>query len=168
MLRWLPGRLVRAYKAWAEARSYARSTRIRPIAEETLAKPSGSERLHRLNIVQDARCEHRPSPRKLFRNPQAPRDSTSWCDRPNAWTGRRKPRCERCERASQAYRSAYEGDWKSECWLYREARLSAVRLAIERNQYREERRLFLAVRREERARLGPGPTPGNFLELQLL
>ena len=91
MLRWLPRNLVRAYKAWAEARAYARSTRIKPIAEEAAAKPCGSDRLHRLNIVQDARCEHRPLPRKLFRNPQAPRDTTSWCDRPNAWTGRRKP-----------------------------------------------------------------------------
>ena len=84
MFRFLPHPLRRAYKAWAEARTYARCTRIKPIAEQKPAKPCGSDRLHRLNIVQDARCEHRPPPKKLFRNPQAPRDTTSWGDKPNA------------------------------------------------------------------------------------
>ena len=132
MLRWLPRKLVRLYKSWTEARSYARSTRIRWIAEPAPTKPSGCDRLHRLNIVQDARCEHRPPPRKLFRNPQLPRDTTSWCDGPNVWTGRRKQRWDRCERAYQVYRAGRDGDWKAECWLHREARLSAVRLVIER------------------------------------
>jgi hypothetical protein len=158
MLRWLPDRLIRLYRRIADARPYARGTKPKPPPPEPIAVTGGGrERQFRLEIVQDAYSHRRPKPRRLFRAPQAPRDLTSWCDAPNAWTGRSRPRCPSCERARANYVAAtHRKDWKAECWLYRQARQGAVKLLAERRKYRHERGIVLAVVREERKRQGPG------------
>src|SRR5208337_4644753 len=158
MLRWLPTRLANLYRRLAGARPYARAPRAIPDPAPEPA-PTGCHRLHRLNIVQDAFCA---KPRRLFRAPQAPRDITSWCDAPNAWTGRRRPRCPSCDRSRTLYLAARDGDWQAECRLHRLARRAAVRLVAERRQYRHDRRHVLAATREARARAGPQPLPPQF------
>ena len=149
MLRWLLARLVRLYQAIASARPYARARKAPPPPPPP-PPPCGKRRLMRLNIVQDAFCQHLPKPRKLFRAPQAPRDATSWCDAPNAWTGRQKPRCSDCEHAHATYRAACHGDWKAECRLHRLAVRAARRLSGRRREYYAYRRERGAIRRQER------------------
>ena len=109
MLRWLPDRLIRLYRRLAEARPYAPSTRPRLLVEPDPPKPGGRDRQFRLHIVYDAFCHHRSPPRVLFRTSIPPRDLTSWCDTPNAWTGRRRPRCPSCEQARARYLAARLG-----------------------------------------------------------
>ena len=162
VLRWLPASLQRLYRRLAEARPYARKTRPRPLPPDDERPSSGQARHYRLEIAYDAFCEHRPPPKKLFRTNPWRRDLTSWCDAPNSWTGRRKPRCHHCERAHAHYVAARNGDWKAEVALYKLARRGAVRLLAERREYRESRRQFWARHREEVARNGPEPMPPQF------
>src|SRR5271165_259227 len=162
VLRWLPASLQRLYRRLAEARPYARKTRPRPLPPDDERPSSGQARHYRLEIAYDAFCEHRPPPKKLFRTNPWRRDLTSWCDAPNSWTGRRKPRCHHCERAHAHYVAARGGDWKGEVALFKLARRGAVRLLAERRQYRESRRQFWARHREEVARNGPEPMPLHF------
>ncbi|HKM64372.1 MAG TPA: hypothetical protein VJY39_17965 [Acidisphaera sp.] len=164
MLRWLPDRLIRLYRRLAEARPYAPSTRPRLLVEPDPPKPGGRDRQFRLHIVYDAFCHHRSPPRVLFRTSIPPRDLTSWCDTPNAWTGRRRPRCPSCEQARARYLAARDkDDWKAECWLYRQAKRGAVRLLAERRQYRHERREALVRKREAEAIDGKPEMPVHFL-----
>lgn len=164
MLRWLPDRLIRLYRRLAEARPYAPSTRPRLVVEPDPPKPGGRDRQFRLHIVSDAFCQHRPSPRKLFRAAIPPRDLTSWCNTPDAWTGRRAARCPSCERARAHYLAARDNDdWKAECWLYRQAKRGAVRLLAERRKYRHERRAFLARKHADEALHGKPEMPLHFL-----
>src|SRR5271166_1277016 len=162
VLRGLPASLQRLYRRLVEARPYARKTRPRPIPPDDEAPSSGQARHYRLEIAYDAFCEHRPPPKKLFRTSTPRRDTTSWCDAPNAWTGRRKPRCHHCERAHRHYVAACRGDWKGEVGLFKLARRGAVRLLAERRKYREQRKQFWARHREEVARNGPEPMPPQF------
>src|SRR5271157_3113217 len=162
VLRWLPASLQRLYRRLAEARPYARKTRPRPLPPDDERPSSGQARHYRLEIAYDKFCEHRPPPKKLFRTNPWRRDLTSWCDAPNSWTGRRKPRCHHCERAHAHYVAARNGDWKAEVALYKLARRGAVRLLAERREYRESRRQFWARHREEVARRGPEPMPPQF------
>src|SRR5271157_6018140 len=162
VLRWLPASLQRLYRRLAEAQPYARKTRPRAIPPDDERPSSGQARHYRLEIAYDAFCEHRPPPKKLFRANPWRRDTTSWCDAPNSWTGRRKPRCHHCERAHAHYVAACRGDWKAEVALYKLARRGAVRLLAERRQYRESRRQFWARHREHVARHGPEPMPPQF------
>jgi putative glutamine amidotransferase len=151
MFDFLPRSLQALYRALIDALPYAPGTRVKPLPPEPdLPPPGGKQRLLRLNIVQDAFCQHLPKPRKLFRAPQAPRDATSWCDAPNAWTGRQKPRCSDCEHAHATYRAACKGDWKAECRLHRLAVRAARRLAGRRREYYAYRRARGAIRRQER------------------
>jgi len=66
----------------------------------------------RLNIAQDAFCQHRPKPRKLFRDLPYPRDLTSWCE-DRSWHAkhgfRRDPICSDCAHALATYRAANKG-----------------------------------------------------------
>jgi len=163
MLRWLPPSLIRLYQRLANAVPYARKTRPRPIPPDDERPSSGQARHYRLEIAYDAFCEHRPPPKKLFRANPWRRDLTSWCDAPNSWTDRRKPRCHHCETARAHYIAARDhGDWKAEVALYKLARRGAVRLLAERRQYRESRRQFWARHREHVARNGPEPMPPQF------
>src|SRR5271166_4653945 len=163
VLRWLPASLQRLYRRLAEAVPYARNTRPRPIPPDDERPSSGQARQYRLEIAYDAFCGHRPPPKKLFRANPWRRDLTSWCDAPNSWTDRRKPRCHHCETARAHYLAARDhGDWKAEVALYKLARRGAVRLLAERRQYRESRRQFWARHREEVARNGPEPMPPQF------
>src|SRR5271165_4408087 len=162
VLRWLPASLQRLYRRLAEARPYARKTRPRPLPPDDERPSSGQARHYRLEIAYDAFCEHRPPPKKLFRTNPWRRDLTSWCDAPNSWTGRRKPRCHHCERAHAHYVAARNGDWKAEVALYKLARRGAVRLLAERREYRDSRRQFWARHREHVARNGPEPMPPQF------
>src|SRR5271157_4676465 len=162
VLRWLPASLQRLYRRLAEAVPYARNTRPRPIPPDDERPSSGQARQYRLEIAYDAFCGHRPPPKKLFRANPWRRDLTSWCDAPNSWTDRRKPRCHHCERARAHYIAACRGDWKAEVALYKLARRGAVRLLAERRQYREQRRQFWARHREHVARNGPEPMPPQF------
>ena len=116
VLRWLPASLQRLYRRLAEAIPYARSTRPRKLpSDDEAPRCSGQTRHYRLEIAYDAFCEHRPPPKQLFRHNPARRDLTSWCDKPNAWTGRRKPRCHHCETARAHYVAARDNaDWKAE------------------------------------------------------
>src|SRR5271165_1394554 len=164
VLRWLPASLQRLYRRLAAARPYARKTRPRPIPPDDERPSSGQARHYRLEIAYDAFCEHRPPPKKLFRANPWRRDLTSWCDAPNSWTGRRKPRCHHCERAHAHYIAACSGDWKAEVALFKLARRGAVRLLAERREYREQRRQFWARHREEVARNGPNPMPRHFVD----
>src|SRR5271165_3193790 len=163
VFRWLPASLQRLYRRLAEARPYARKTRPRPIPPDDEAPACGRDRHYRLEIAYDAFCEHRPPPKTLFRTSTPRRDTTSWCDAPNSWTGRRKPRCHHCERAHRHYVAACRGDWKGEVALFKLARRGAVRLLAERRKHRESRRQFWARHREEVARNGPEPMPLHFL-----
>src|SRR5271165_5901750 len=162
VLRWLPASLQRLYRRLAEARPYARKTRPRPLPPDDERPSSGQARHYRLEIAYDKFCEHRPPPKKLFRTNPWRRDLTSWCDAPNSWTGRLKPRCHHCERAHAHYVAACRGDWKAEVALYKLARRGAVRLLAERREYRESRRQFWARHREHVARNGPEPMPPQF------
>src|SRR5271165_3084361 len=164
VLRWLPASLQRLYRRLAAARPYVRKTRPRPIPPDDERPSSGQARHYRLEIAYDAFCEQRPPPKKLFRANPWRRDLTSWCDAPNSWTGRRKPRCHHCEQARAHYVAAGSGDWKGEVALYKLARRGAVRLLAERRQYRESRRQFWARHREHVARHGPEPMPLHFNE----
>src|SRR5277367_5734980 len=142
MLRWLPRNLVRLYERLKDAAPYAKGTRVKPLPPEPdPPPPGGKQRLLRLNIVQDAFCQHLPKPRKLFRAPQAPRDTTSWCDAPNAWTGRQKPRCADCEHAHATYWAACDGDWKAECRLHRLA-VRGARKLLARQEHIVRRRRY--------------------------
>src|SRR5271166_6086668 len=163
VLRWLPASLQRLYRRLAEAVPYARNTRPRPIPPDDERPSSGQARQYRLEIAYDAFCGHRPPPKKLFRANPWRRDLTSWCDAPNSWTDRRKPRCHHCETARAHYVAARDqGDWKAEVALYKLARRGAVRLLAERRQYRDSRRQFWARHREHVARNGPEPMPPQF------
>ncbi|HKM61280.1 MAG TPA: hypothetical protein VJY39_02205 [Acidisphaera sp.] len=169
MLRWLPPSLIRLYRRLADAVPYARKTRPRPLPPDDEAPRSGQARHYRLEIAYDAFCEHRPPPKKLFRATPWRRDLTSWCDAPNSWTDRRKPRCHHCEQARAHYIAARDtGDWKAEVALYKLARRGAVRLLAERRQYRESRRQFWARHREtspatapSRCRRSSSPSSGR-------
>ncbi|HKM62216.1 MAG TPA: hypothetical protein VJY39_06970, partial [Acidisphaera sp.] len=167
MLRWLPARLVRLYRGLVAARPYARAPRVRPLPPEPPPTPCGRDRKLRLEIVQDAFCQHRPAPRLLFRAPVAPRDMRSWCDEPHRRTGRPRPICPSCAHARRLYAAACNGDAAAEGRLHTLARRGAVRLLAKRREYRHARSILLAAVREERARNGPEPTPPSFLDLQL-
>src|SRR5271157_5460289 len=167
VLRWLPARLVRLYRGLVAARPYARAPRVRPLPPEPPPTPCGRDRKLRLEIVQDAFCQHRPAPRLLFRAPVAPRDMRSWCDEPHRRTGRPRPICPSCAHARRLYAAACNGDAAAEGRLHTLARRGAVRLLAKRREYRHARSILLAAVREERARNGPEPTPPSFLDLQL-
>ncbi|HKM63029.1 MAG TPA: hypothetical protein VJY39_11120, partial [Acidisphaera sp.] len=123
MFRFLPTSLQRLYRRLIDAVPYARKTRPRPLPPDDEAPSSGQARHYRLEIAYDAFCEHRPPPKKLFRANPWRRDLTSWCDAPNSWTDRRKPRCHHCETARAHYLAARDhGDWKAEVALYKLAR----------------------------------------------
>ncbi|HKM63513.1 MAG TPA: hypothetical protein VJY39_13590 [Acidisphaera sp.] len=163
MFNYLTPLLKTLYRRLIEARPYARGTRPRPVPPDDERPACGRDRHYRLEIAYDAFCEHRPPPKQLFRHNPARRDLTSWCDKPNSWTGRRKPRCHHCETARAHYIAARDtGDWKAEVALYKRARRGAVRLDAERRQWREQRRQFWARHRENVARNGPEPMPPQF------
>ena len=76
MLRWLPKTLILLYQLITSPTPYRRKPRCPPQAEHATPRGPlcGSDRKLRLDIVYDAFCQQRPPPRRLFRNPQAPRD----------------------------------------------------------------------------------------------
>ena len=95
-------------------------------------KPGGKQRILRLHIAQDAFCQHRPKPRKLFRELPYMRDLRSWCEE-HSWHAKhgfgRDPMCSDCAHARATYRAACNGDWKAECRLHRLATRGARKLA---------------------------------------
>jgi len=116
--------------------------------------------------VQDAFCEHRPSPRKLFKPPPTWRDTTSWCDEPDRTTSRRRSRCKSCERAHTLYADACDGQWRAECALFRLARRGAVRLLAERRAYEHEASRLKALARESRRSAGSRIPPAILILLR--
>jgi hypothetical protein len=65
MFDFLPRSLQALYRALVDAVPYAKGTRVKPLPPEPAPpRPGGKQRLLRLNIVQDAFCQHLPKPRK--------------------------------------------------------------------------------------------------------
>ena len=82
LLRWLPRHIARLYRALIHPVPYASGTRVREPAPDTDADitPSMWARYARVEIAQDAYCECRPNPKRLFRKPVIHRNLESWCD----------------------------------------------------------------------------------------
>ena len=151
MLRFLPPSLRGLYDRLIHATPYARGTRVHIKPPEPDPKPHDRERIFRLEIVQDAFCEHRPIASRLFKKPTGHRDREAWGERRGD-----HHRCAPCEHARTLYTAARSGDWQAECRLHRLATRATVRLLAERGAWRE-------ARRRQRADRPADPAPPGLL-----
>jgi len=153
MFDFLPPFLKRLYQSFRVP--YARGTRVRATPEPDPEIAVGMrERAFRVEIIQDAFCERRPRPERLFRKPSGHRDLYSWCDLEASRYPTTRHRCAHCTDASDLYRRANAGDWQAECRLHRLATRASMRLLAERRAWAETRRRQRAARTPE-----PGPPP---------
>jgi len=155
----LPPFLKRLYRSLRVP--YARGTRVRETPEpEPEIAVSMRERMFRVEIIQDAFCERRPRPQRLFRKPTGHRDLYSWCDLEASRYPTTRHRCAHCTDASDLYRRANRGDWQAEVRLHRLATRASMRLLAERRAWAETRRHQRAARTPE-----PGPPPVIWITL---
>src|SRR5271157_3749543 len=153
MFEFLPPFLKRLYRSLRVP--YARGTRVRETPEpEPEIAASARERMFRVEIIQDAFCERRPRPERLFRKPTGHRDLYSWCDLEASRYPTTRHRCAHCTDARDLYRRANAGDWQAECRLHRLATRASMRLLALRRAWAETRRRQRAARTPE-----PGPPP---------
>src|SRR5271166_6438171 len=151
-LGWLPKRLAGLYRALAHPVAYARGSRVKPAPEpEPDITPSLRERYFRVEIAQDAFCERRPRPKRLFRKPVIHRNLHSWCDSTHWYDARH--RCPTCTDIRADFFAAQDGDWKAECRLYRRATRAARKLLGERREWQDTKR------RQRAADLAEHPRP---------
>src|SRR5271165_5423658 len=161
MFDFLPPFLKRLYQSFRVP--YARGTRVRATPEpepEPEIAASARERMFRVEIIQDAFCERRPRPERLFRKPTGHRDLYSWCDLEASRYPTTRHRCAHCTDARDLYRRANDGDWQAECRLHRLATRASMRLLAERRAWAETRRRQRAARTPE-----PGPPPAIWVML---
>ena len=159
MLDFLPPLLKRLYQSFRVP--YARGTRVRETPEpDPEIAVSMRERSFRVEIIQDAFCERRPRPERLFRKPSGHRDLYSWCDLEASRYPTTRHRCAHCTDASDLYRRANAGDWQAECRLHRLATRASMRLLAERRAWAETSRRQRAARTPE-----PGPPPAIWVML---
>ena len=101
MFDFLPPFLKRLYQSfWVP---YARGTRVRAAPEpdpEPDIAVSMRERMFRVEIIQDAFCERRPKPQRLFRSPPGHRNMESWCDLEVSRYPGTRHRCAHCTETS--------------------------------------------------------------------
>src|SRR5271165_3117929 len=155
VLRWLPAGLVRLYDRLIHPTPYARTTRVRPAPEpDPEISVSMRERMLRVEIIQDAFCERRPKPQRLFRRPSGHRDMESWCDLEVSRYPGARHRCAHCAETSALFKRANDGDWQAEVRLHRLATRASMRLLAERGAWAETRRRQRAARTPR-----PGPPP---------
>jgi len=149
----LPPFLKRLYQSFRVP--YARGTRVRAAPEPAPEiAVSMRERMFRVEIIQDAFCERRPRPQRLFRKPTGHRDLYSWCDLEASRYPTTRHRCAHCTDARDLYRRANQGDWQAEVRLHRLATRASIRLLAQRRAWAETRRRQRAARTPE-----PGPPP---------
>ncbi|HKM61461.1 MAG TPA: hypothetical protein VJY39_03120, partial [Acidisphaera sp.] len=118
MFDFLPPFLQRLYQSLRVP--YARGTRVRAAPEPEPEIAVGMrERMFRVEIIQDAFCQRRPRPERLFRKPTGHRDLYSWCDLEASRYPTTRHRCAHCTDARNLYRRANQGDWQAECRLHR-------------------------------------------------
>src|SRR5271166_744543 len=113
------------------------------------------ERMFRVEIIQDAFCERRPKPQRLFRPWPGHRDMYSWCDLEVSRYPGAPHRCAHCTETREVYRRACDGAWKAECRLHRLATRASIRLLAAHRAWAETSRRQRAARTPE-----PGPPPG--------
>src|SRR5271165_4774050 len=149
----LPPFLKRLYRNFRVP--YARGTRVRETPEPAPEiAVSMRERMFRVEIVQDAFCERRPKPQRLFRSPPGHRNMESWCDLEVSRYPGARHRCAHCTDTSALYKRACDGDWQAEIRLHRLATRASMRLLAQRRAWTETRRRQRAARTPER---GPPP-----------
>ena len=112
------------------------------------------ERMFRVEIIQDAFCERRPKPQRLFRRPSGHRDMESWCDLEVSRHPGARHRCAHCTETRDLFKRANDGDWKAEVRLHRLATRASMRLLAQRRAWTETRRRQRAARTPR-----PGPPP---------
>ena len=101
MFAFLPPLLRRLYQSFRVP--YARGTRVRETPEpEPDIAVSMRERMFRVEIIQDAFCERRPKPQRLFRRPSGHRDMESWCDLEVSRYPGARHRCAHCTETRDA------------------------------------------------------------------
>jgi len=150
----LPPFLKRLYQSFRV--SYARGTRVRETPEpDPEIAVSMRERMFRVEIIQDAFCERRPKPQRLFRPWPGHRSMESWCDLEVSRYPGARHRCAHCTETREVYRRACDGAWKAECRLHRLATRASIRLLAARRAWAETSRRQRAARTPE-----PGPPPG--------
>src|SRR5271165_5298513 len=149
----LPPFLKRLYRNFRVP--YARGTRVRETPEpQPEIAVSTRERMFRVEIIQDAFCERRPKPQRLFRSPPGHRNMESWCDlEVSRYPGTRR-RCAHCTETRDLFKRANDGDWKAEVRLHRLATRASMRLLAQRRAWTETRRRQRAARTPR-----PGPPP---------
>jgi len=149
----LPPLLKRLYQSFRVP--YARGTRVRETPErDPEIAVSMRERMFRVEIIQDAFCERRPKPQRLFRKPSGHRDMESWCDLEVSRYPGARHRCAHCTETRALFKRANDGDWQAECRLHRLATRASIRLLAQRRAWAETRRRQRAARTPE-----PGPPP---------
>ncbi|HKM62906.1 MAG TPA: hypothetical protein VJY39_10485 [Acidisphaera sp.] len=159
MFDFLPPFLKRLYQSFRVP--YARGTRVRAAPEPAPEIAVGMrERAFRVEIIQDAFCERRPRPERLFRKPSGHRSMESWCDLEVSRYPTTRHRCAHCTDARDLYKRANQGDWQAECRLHRLATRASMRLLAERRAWAETRRRQRAARTPE-----PGPPPVIWITL---
>src|SRR5271157_2056662 len=155
VLRWLPAGLVRLYDRLIHPTPYARTTRVRPAPEpDPEISVSMRERMFRVEIIQDAFCERRPKPQRLFRKPSGHRDMESWCDLEVSRYPTTRHRCAHCAETRALFKRANDGEWQAEVRLHRLATRASMRLLAERRAWADTRRRQRAARTPR-----PGPPP---------
>ncbi|HKM61850.1 MAG TPA: hypothetical protein VJY39_05105 [Acidisphaera sp.] len=153
MLDFLPPLLKRLYQSFRVP--YARGTRVRETPEpDPEIAVSMRERSFRVEIIQDAFCERRPRPERLFRKPSGHRSMESWCDLEVSRYPTTRHRCAHCTETRDLYKRACDGDWQAEVRLHRLATRASMRLLAERRAWAETRRRQRAARTPE-----PAPPP---------
>src|SRR5271157_3899997 len=153
MFDFLPPFLKRLYQSFRVP--YARGTRVRETPEpDPEIAVSMRERMFRVEIIQDAFCERRPKPQRLFRSPPGHRDMYSWCDLEVSRYPRARHRCAHCSETRALFKRANDGDWQAEVRLHRLATRASMRLLVQRRAWAETRRRQRAARTPR-----PGPPP---------
>ena len=153
MFEFLPPFLKRLYQSFRVP--YARGTRVRETPEpDPEIAVSMRERMFRVEIIQDAFCERRPKPQRLFRSPPGHRDMYSWCDLEVSRYPRARHRCAHCSETRALFKRANDGDWQAEVRLHRLATRASMRLLVQRRAWAETRRRQRAARTPR-----PGPPP---------
>src|SRR5271165_5119495 len=149
MFRYLPASLRRLYTLLANRVPYARNTRVRATPEPDPAPEIAvgmRERMFRVEIIQDAFCEQRPKPQRLFRRPSGHRDMESWCDLEVSRYPGARHRCPHCTETRDLFKRANDGDWKAEVRLHRLATRASMRLLAARRAWAETSRRQRAAR----------------------
>ena len=153
MFDFLPPFLKRLYRSFRVP--YARGTRVRETPEpDPEIAVSMRERMFRVEIIQDAFCERRPKPQRLFRRPSGHRNMESWCDLEVSRHPGARHRCAHCTETRDLFKRANDGEWQAEVRLHRLATRASMRLLAQRRAWTETRRRQRAARTPE-----PGPPP---------